>query len=287
MHSVPYQLKLGADPELFLKQGRKYCSAHGVIPGTKEKPYPVKDGAVQVDGMAVEFNITPCLLPETFVRKINRVKNTLDKMVGDRKLICKPTAHFAKDVWDNTPEEAKILGCEPDYNAWTGMENDPPNPKVTYRTASGHIHIGWTNKADINSPQHRLECEAIVKELDFRLGYPSLLLDPDTKRRELYGKAGAYRPKPYGLEYRVLSNFWIQSDILIEWVFKTVESTLSDLYRRKNERLFVHRYAKGGLGTYNPLRIINYSKDQDAKVFMEAFSNVYGGVMDIINENRW
>jgi hypothetical protein len=38
-------------------------------------------------------------------------------------------------------------------------------------------------------------------------------------RRELYGKAGAFRPKPYGVEYRVLSNRWLNSEALIRWVY--------------------------------------------------------------------
>jgi len=38
-------------------------------------------------------------------------------------------------------------------------------------------------------------------------------------RRELYGKAGAMRPKPYGWEYRVLSNYWMFEDKLVAWVY--------------------------------------------------------------------
>ena len=46
-----------------------------------------------------------------------------------------------------------------------------------------------------------------------------MLLDDGAKRRELYGKAGAYRVKPYGVEYRVLSNFWLKSPALMQWVY--------------------------------------------------------------------
>jgi hypothetical protein len=50
--------------------------------------------------------------------------------------------------------------------------------------------------------------------MDLICGIPSVLLDisPESKiRRKLYGKAGDYRLTNYGLEYRTLSNFWIQS----------------------------------------------------------------------------
>jgi hypothetical protein len=60
----------------------------------------------------------------------------------------------------------------------------------------------------------------VAQQMDFFLGLPSLLLDPDEERRIMYGKAGAFRWKPYGMEYRVMSNFWLGHDSLIEWVFQ-------------------------------------------------------------------
>ena len=34
--------------------------------------------------------------------------------------------------------------------------------------------------------------------MDLFLGVPSILIDPDTERRKMYGKAGDYRLKEYG-----------------------------------------------------------------------------------------
>jgi hypothetical protein len=62
---------------------------------------------------------------------------------------------------------------------------------------------------------------AITKQMDFYLGLPSLLFDHDQERREMYGQAGAFRPKPYGVEYRVLSNRWLDSEHLMRWVFRS------------------------------------------------------------------
>jgi hypothetical protein len=39
----------------------------------------------------------------------------------------------------------------------------------------------------------------------------------------LYGKAGAYREKSYGVEYRTLSNFWVFDERLSDWVWKNTE----------------------------------------------------------------
>ena len=83
----------------------------------------------------------------------------------------------------------------------------------------GHIHIGYDN------PEMSTNIE-IVKAMDLFLGVPSILLDTDTERRKLYGKAGAFRPKSYGVEYRTLSGFWIANDELIAWAFNNALEAL-------------------------------------------------------------
>lgn len=208
-------LTFGCDPELFVLDGdgNAVC-ADGLIPGTKLEPYPVIGGAVQVDGMAAEFNIDPVDNYEDFNTNVNKVLGQLRKMLPKGyTLSCVPSMTFSEKVWEEAPPHAKELGCTPDYNAWDGTVNPPPDgellPRV--RTASGHLHIGWTEGADTSDEQYVAACRDLVKQLDWYLGGWSLSRDKDTIRRNLYGKAGAMRFKPYGVEYRVLSNFWLTS----------------------------------------------------------------------------
>ena len=67
--------------------------------------------------------------------------------------------------------------------------------------------------------------------LDVYLGLDSLTYDKDVERRELYGKAGAFRPKEYGVEYRVLSNAWLISPLLMGRVYDITVLT-TDIYRQ-------------------------------------------------------
>lgn len=221
--------KFGADPELFVQKDGTFISGHGLIQGDKENPYPVNHGAVQVDGMALEFNIDPALDEEGFVFNIESVLSQLKAMVPEYNLVATPVAHFTAEYLDIQPKEAKELGCDPDFNAWTGLQNSVPDNTVVFRTGSGHIHIGWTDNASITEPEHVSNAQAMVRQLDFYLGLPSLQFDADTQRRELYGKAGAHRIKPYGVEYRVLSNSWLRSRDLMAWAFRASKKAATDL----------------------------------------------------------
>lgn len=228
---------VGADPELFVKKKQAWQSAHNMVPGTKAEPYPVERGAVQVDGMALEFNIDPAKNEEEFLLNINTVLKQLKDMIPDDvKMVNKPHAYFNMQVIKDSPEEALILGCEPDYNAWKGgLQNPAPKPaRKNFRTASGHVHVGWCENEDVLDPEHLDACIRVAQQLDCLIGTASVLRDPDgKKRRELYGKAGAFRPKSYGMEYRVLSNFWVGDDELTKWLFKNVQKAMNDLIKGK------------------------------------------------------
>lgn len=217
MHNLT--IKIGADPELFARnKAGALVSAHNLIPGTKQEPHPVKCGAIQVDGTALEFNIDASATADQFVTNIKTVLGELQHYVPDLSFAFEPAVHYPPEYFMQLPELARELGCNPDFNAWTGDENPPPNANSFMRTASGHVHIGWCHSAADEAPLPA-DQQALVRQLDYYLGLMSLKWDPDNQRRELYGKAGAFRPKPYGVEYRVLSNRWISSEDLMRRVF--------------------------------------------------------------------
>lgn len=226
----------GCDPELFVTNSDGvFVSAEGLIPGTKEEPYPVECGAVQVDGMAAEFNINPASSFDEFNTNISTVMKQLKKMLPkgyDLQPVSSIT--FTEEMWNEAPDKAKILGCSPDFNAWTGdvnpPPNDPDNPRL--RTAAGHLHIGWQQDGDTSDVEHINNCFDLVKQMDWYLGAWSINKDPDGKlRRALYGRAGACRIKPYGVEYRVLSNFWLKDATSRMQVWNRMNSAIRDMSR--------------------------------------------------------
>lgn len=222
-------ITVGADPELFVRKDGIPSSAHGLIPGTKKAPFLVERGAVQVDGMALEFNIDPASDAVQFESNISTVLKTLASMVPEYRLDISPSMIFPKEVMEVQPEEALELGCEPDYNAYTEGVNPSPEAHETMRVAGGHVHVGFIEGADITDENYLMNCRVLVRQLDVYLGLPSVVLDDDNLRRSMYGKAGSFRPKSYGLEYRVLSNFWIRHPNLTRWVFNNTRKAVEDL----------------------------------------------------------
>ena len=90
------KLLIGADPELFVSENGKLVSCHGLLPGTKLNPHRVDKGAVQVDGMAAEFNIDPASNEEEFITNLNTVQNSLRELLGGRSLEAIPVAQFIR-----------------------------------------------------------------------------------------------------------------------------------------------------------------------------------------------
>ncbi len=222
------KLLIGADPEVFVRNGAGQLISGHIFPcGTKENPKPVANGHVQNDGMALEFNVPPSASKKEFVRQTYAVIKDLNALVKATDSTCKltpiPVADFGAEYISSVPEEFSRLGCNPDYNAYTEAPNPSPDAQMPFRTGSGHVHIGWTSDKNTSSLEHFNVCVRLVKELDYYLGLPSLLWDRDDRRRELYGQAGAFRPKPYGLEYRVLSNAWLLKPEIAGFVFERAQ----------------------------------------------------------------
>lgn len=213
----------GADPELFLfaPNQNKYISSVGLIGGSKANPRPIDDegNAVQEDNVTVEFNIPPCTTSVDFIKHINKNKDWISKYAANfgYEISITPSAVFDDD--ELVERASRTFGCDPDYNAWKNGEQNPrptaSNPNL--RSCGGHIHIALEKSDNI------LE---IVKAMDLFVGCLMLKFDTDVDRRQLYGRAGAFRKKPYGVEYRTASNAWIANDDRIQWVWDQTDKAV-------------------------------------------------------------
>ena len=271
------KLLIGADPELFVNgEDGVIVSAHDMIPGTKQEPYPVDPigASVQVDGMALEFNVPPADDSESFSRDIDTLLETLQRMIGNGHYLNQERSHsFSSEYMSMVPDSAKELGCDPDFNAYTMRENEiceRADPNL--RTAGGHVHLGWGDNMPYRSWNHFENCCEMAIQLDCSIGMQSVIYDDDVGRRSLYGQAGAMRPKPYGMEYRTLSNYWIFDRRYRNMVFYTVKDAFE---KAVAGNLYTETLLGEGIPKETIQNTINKSDVDMAKIILEILDIGY------------
>jgi len=219
--------KLGSDPEVFIfdKEKNEIISAIGIIPGFKINPFPLTDKGhfIQTDNIMTEFCVPETNNAKEFYRDFQVCLVEGSKYLNEhQEFLIKPSAHINMKYLADP--KAREFGCDPDYNAWTSKINQSPKSNTNLRTCGGHIHVGYDNPDNVVS-------QFLIKAMDLFLGVPSILLDRDIERRKMYGKAGAHRMKSYGTEYRVLSNFWLADENLVNWAFKSTQKAIDAINR--------------------------------------------------------
>ena len=228
-----YMEKIGADPEVFITDEKgEIISGIGLIGGTKKEPREVSCGAVQEDNVLGEFNIRPAVSRSAFVWNIITVMAEMKKIIGTKNIKVVSSHEFTKKALRQAGEKAMEFGCDPDYNSWTRDINPAPSACTNLRTGGGHVHVSF------NVLDKDVDTFNAASMMDFYLGLPSVIVDTDQRRRELYGKAGACRPKLVengddynGVEYRTLSNFWVSDKRLMHWVYDNTKLAIENLHR--------------------------------------------------------
>jgi hypothetical protein len=208
---------IGADPEITLLQNKVPFAAFNIFKGTKIEPTPLTEKGFYYlwDNVNAEFLVPPASSLKEFSSNIKKGIDLLGKVCPKCEFSTAASMEFPKNELKD--KRAQEFGCDPDFNAWTLAVNEPPMDPAGLRSAGGHVHIGSDKIKDVI---------LLVRALDIFLGVPSVLLDPDTRRRSLYGKAGCFREKEYGVEYRTLSNFWIFKDNFHKFVYRGVQKAL-------------------------------------------------------------
>ena len=236
---------IGTDPELFIKSkfNPVIRSAHVI----KNWPTQSQQGSVVTktvrDGVAVELQTNPTYCRDWLVpslgTQMGKIEIVLDKTFGDRKAVLSsaPMAMLSKkDLADkDAPEDITIFGCDPDNDAYKGVEKAPVLVDGDRRRYTcGHIHLGYkffnTETAKRNArdergmtqrkilvqkqyePEMELEIAAMLSILcDYQMGLTMVAIlgktfaAGESERRKFYGQAGSFRVQPHGMEYRALS----------------------------------------------------------------------------------
>lgn len=240
-----HSINLGTDPEFFFRNkdgivestkalammpDRTYESwqGRGVISFNKDCFNMIVPDGVQVEIhphashcrelLAGSIHSLLCKLNYAINNYYNEEKEPLDLALDFSQVI-----KLTQKQLDDMSPEAKRFGCSPSLNVDRDLNGvisvDPA--KYLYRSAGGHIHLGNEQLIKMHNTKY---IDMAVATLDLVLGNLCVILDRDpmqVERRKVYGRAGEYRKPPHGLEYRVLSNFWMKNYVLFSLVFGT------------------------------------------------------------------
>lgn len=180
---------LGADIEVFAAQGGEPVYAR--VKGTKQQPERAGKFGIHQEGGSVEVQIPVC----------NSAQGLASATAKGLRLVVNRTGlpiWCGHQVDFEAPDPGEVVA----FNAYTGRRTLEQMSASQF--AGGHIHIG-VKRSGLTAAVMALFCDK----------YIGLLLvehDKQPKRRGLFGAAGTYRHKPYGVEYRTPSNFWAIND---------------------------------------------------------------------------
>lgn len=219
-------IKVGTDIEFVLTIDGRPISSLNFISGTKEKPEKMRCMSSHYkwmcDNVLLEINVPPVDIHKK--NAINKMDNNIKKAIDyvqnhiPINVRCCAIAGAVYDSKDLNNKIAQTLGCQSDFNVYTKRPNPRPIINSNFRGCGLHVHISYKN-------HNRSDTEKLMKLFDILISSALIYsTNEELKRRNYYGKAGAFRFTPYGFEARTLpSNAIDDWDYIIKmllWIEK-------------------------------------------------------------------
>lgn len=229
------ELLIGMDAEFFLQdKDGKYIAAARVIPGLKHSPFKLDNGVCHPDGLSLEVGSPPAKSPLGMIQSLFTVLNEVKTKYLDPNEV---TIASAFEV-----QIDKVHGVQPeDLEFGCGVEFDAHNTSEMVKRVSGsnadrrysgfHIHLGFTKGQESNIFTYR-DMSRLVLKLDTlfrRYG-----LGTSDRRATQYGGYGAFRVKPYGIEYRMMDCSVITNDTKLRNLLRALEE-LPSVFRELSD----------------------------------------------------
>jgi len=208
----------GSDPELFFERDGIMIPSTSVI--LQDTSLVTRDG-FQVELHPIE-NRCRQVCASRIKDCIRHAKNYADTVGA--KLSFNLSYTVNEDVWNRTDDTTKRFGCHPTMNVYEPLMERSDGLNEKFRAGGGHLHVGGL------TPKEKKDLPTIVTLFDIVVGNTLVLLDRDpanVTRRINYGRAGEYRPKKYGVEYRVPSNFWLRHYVLFSLANALVRNAMT------------------------------------------------------------
>ena len=220
----------GTDYEYFVVNEKgDVASAIGYIGGSKQEPLSIGEGCFrQSDNILAEANHPPVDNLEDWLYYFKYSHKQMSKILAPHGLtLFASTAQMIKDEYLEA-KGARTFGCQPSFCAYPTTPKIKRDPKSNLRTAGVHVHVGIQDKGISNID----DLNRFMRIMDQNLGAPSVLLDPDRVRRQMYGQAGEFRYAKRGewmvFEYRSLGSFLLSKEEYLTFIYTQTEKSIQD-----------------------------------------------------------
>lgn len=218
--------KIGIEVEMTVLQLSRpvVCS---FLPYTKKRPLDIDGNLFHKDASMFEVALRPCSTGAEIEEEWNKALAQATSMLPAGAIFdLQDSVEYTSTELRNDPY-ASVMGCSSSQSIYPGTVPTPSAYRDNYRYAGMHVSIS----ADEFIPDEQ------VLALDAVLGIKSVLdweqhsTEAVIKRRKTYGRAGEFRRKPFGIEYRTLpASAWRQATG--DQLFELVDRALNTDVRR-------------------------------------------------------
>ena len=263
-NKVPFTI--GGDPELFLQTvNGAICSSIPVLKRDKYNPIILDEKRkvkFYADNSLAEMAFAPSTNREDFVETYRLALQKAQNHLGKDFRLCVKSAHFFNE---NELEAAhgidpKEIGCNPEFDFYKEEVKDLGMFESTMRSGSSHIHVGHPMVESFENKSLAL------KVIEIFLGCASVIWDNDEsslERRKKYGKSGSFRPTSYGFETRFMSNYMLNSPVLVELAYDLTQYSLSHIFEGTSKKV---------IGLVDEKKIQNAINNCDKKLAIEVLT---------------
>lgn len=286
-------ITIGADPEFFFKKNGKIIGSEKVIPkrglsvNKESSPYNgsrIIYGKLVRDGVQAEINIKPQTCRQILGDNFGKIFRYIKKLAKDKgvKVCFDQLVKVSKEELMSLSPQSRMFGCARSYNVYepdgTSIPIEENAEEYLYRCAGGHIHLGADKRSCIFSALK--DYEKLIPTMDILVGNTCVLLDRargNKERRRTYGRAGEYRKPAYGVEYRVLSNFWLRDYKLMSFVTGLSRLAVQIVANTTKENDYVGELRK----LVKQEDIIKAINTNDKKLAKKNFDKIKGFITEI------
>jgi hypothetical protein len=241
------ELLIGMDAEFFLKREDRFIAAARVIPGLKTDPHKLQYGVCHPDGLSLEVGAPPADTPLGMVKNLFRVLGEVQELylTPTGTTIAYTEEVRVASVTGAQPEDL-VFGCGSEFDAYSdSMYKTADAPNQTCRYSGFHIHLGFTKDQPSNVFTYK-DMSRLVRALD--VVFEEAGLSTTRQRATQYGGKGAFRVKPYGIEYRMMDCTVITSKEKLKKLLGCLEK-LPEIFE------IAHEYTSGASAVSNLKRI--------------------------------